>query len=229
MFDRSQLVADIVLADPRTGRVFEGLRIDFCCGGRVLLADACAARSLDERDVLSALEAATAGEPARERDFRAMSTMALVAYIVERHHTYLREVLPDVLRMAEKVSRVHGDKSGDVAQLGAHVRALSEMLEPHLAREEEVLFPMLMAAQKPGTKAELDAMNEDHLAVGAELARIRELAGDFVVPAWGCATVRALWAALEEIERDVHLHVHLENNVLMPRFAPSVAAEAACS
>jgi regulator of cell morphogenesis and NO signaling len=229
MFDRSQLVADIVLADPRTGRVFEGLRIDFCCGGRVPLADACQARSLDPDDVLVALEAATTGEPVRERDARAMSTMALVAHIIERHHAYLREVLPEVTRMAEKVSRVHGDKDAGVARLGERVGALAAALEPHLVREEEVLFPLLLAGGAARTHEELAAMHDDHLVVGGELQDIRALAGDYVVPAWACTTVRALWAALEELERDVHRHVHLENNVLMPRFAGAVSAEGVCS
>ncbi len=228
MFDRSQLVADIVLDHPRTGRVFESLRIDFCCGGRIPLADACAAHSLDESKVLASLAAALDGEPTRERDFRRMSTLALVAYLVERHHEYLREVLPEVIRMADKVSRVHGDKSADVAAIGEHVRALAGMLEPHLVREEDVLFPLLVSAGEAGVSAELAAMSDDHLEVGAALVKIRALTNDFTVPTWGCTTVRALWAALEDVERDVHRHVHLENNVLLPRFAPGDAAGAAC-
>jgi regulator of cell morphogenesis and NO signaling len=218
MFESSQLVADIVSADPRTGRVFEGLRIDFCCGGRVPLADACAARGLDAREVLSALASATAGSASRERDPRGASTIAIVATIVDRHHAYLREALPELVRMAEKVSRVHGDKDANVARLGERVRALAEALLPHLDREEQVLFPILLAPGAAGAAAEIEAMRDDHDAVGAALRELRALTGDYAVPAWGCATVRALWAALEELEGDVHRHVHLENNVLAPRF-----------
>lgn len=228
-FDASQLVADIVLDHPRAGRVFEGLHIDFCCGGRVSLADACKAQSVDETAVLVALEAALAGEPSGERDFRSLTTMALIAYVVDRHHGYLREVLPEVTRMAEKVSRVHGDKSRDAAALGEQVRELAAILDPHLDHEETVLFPMLLSAGAESHEAELAAMDADHLVVGAKLEHLRQLTSDFTVPEWGCNTVRALFAALEELEGDVHRHVHLENNVLMPRFSAARAStSAAC-
>jgi regulator of cell morphogenesis and NO signaling len=127
--------------------------------------------------------------------------------------------------MADKVARVHGDKNAKLAGLASAVRDLAAMLEPHLDWEEKVLFPKMMAGGAPQTPAELAEMHEEHVAVGAELEQIRELSDGFSVPEWGCATYRSLFAGLEELEGDVHRHVHLENNVLMPRFTATAATE----
>jgi regulator of cell morphogenesis and NO signaling len=219
--DRSATVAQIVTEHAVTARVFQKHRIDFCCHGDVTLDDACRGRSLDPEQVLAELEAALPAGGAEAEDPRALSTAALVARIVDRHHGYLRRQLPYLGPLVSKVARVHGDRNEKLAEVAEVFRELEESLEPHLDAEEEVLFPALVARRPDAAVVarELSRMHADHLAVGALLERLRSLTDEFAVPAWGCNTYRVVMSELEALEADVLTHVHLENHVLMPRFA----------
>ncbi|WP_437681806.1 iron-sulfur cluster repair di-iron protein [Sorangium sp. So ce131] len=220
--NEAMTVAEVVGGHPECARVFSAHKIDFCCGGKATIAAACAARALDAPRVLAELEAAV-----RERsdnvpwDFRAMSTPGLIAHVVDRHHGYLRQVMPQIRAMAAKVARVHGARDARLAVLDATVRSLCDVLLAHLDREEQVLFPALLApvsAAADAARDELRAMEHEHEEVGAALAYVRALADDFAPPGWACGTYKTLLRELEHMESDVHQHVHLENNVLMPRF-----------
>jgi regulator of cell morphogenesis and NO signaling len=222
--DRTTTVAQIVTEHAVTARVFQRHRIDFCCHGDVSLDEACRERSLDPEQVLAELEAslpASGGEAAE--DPRALSTAALVARIVDRHHGYLRRQLPYLGPLVSKVARVHGERNGNLAEVAELYLELEEALEPHLDEEEEVLFPALVS-RRPDTAViarELASMHADHLAVGALLERLRALTDGFVTPAWGCNTYRVVMTELEAMEEDILRHVHLENHVLLPRFVPA--------
>jgi regulator of cell morphogenesis and NO signaling len=147
----------------------------------------------------------------------------LVAYIVSRHHDYLRKALPFVCGLAAKVARVHGDRDARLRELEAIVAALADTLEPHMDQEEQVLFPAVTArvANAALIAAELETMLADHLGVAALLERMRTTTGDFQLPEWACTSYRTLFAELEKLDADVLRHVHLENHVLMPRFVAS--------
>jgi regulator of cell morphogenesis and NO signaling len=226
--DRTSTVAQIVTANASTARVFQRLGIDYCCRGNVSVPVACRDRKLDPEALFAELEAAlpAAGEEA-ERDPRGLSTPALVARIIDRHHGYLRRVLPDVAPIAAKVAAVHGGKDGRLREIEVLFRALAAALLPHLDEEEEVLFPAMMGSRPEAgvLRRELERMHEDHLAVGELLAQLRALSDGYTTPGWGCTTYRVLMAALEELEADVLRHVHLENHVLAPRFAQAPGAE----
>lgn len=224
LLDRNATVAQIVLEHAVAARVFQKHRIDFCCRGNVSVPEACEARQLDPEAVYAELEAAIPGGEARGEDPRTLSTVALVARIVDRHHAYLRGALPYVGPLAAKVAGVHGEHNPKLAELRDTFDELAEALLPHLEQEERVLFPALMARAPDMTivRRELAAMHEDHLAVGTLLFRIRELSDGFTTPEWGCNSYRVYMAELAALEEDVLRHVHLENHVLMPRF---VAAE----
>ncbi len=222
MLDRSQTIAKIVLDHSECAPVFQKHRMDFCCRGNVSLEEACAARGLDPAIVAAELEAAIAerrGDGAA--DPRELATPALVAHIVSRHHEYLRKALPFVEGLMRKVARVHGDSEPSLRELEKIVLALVEALPPHLAQEEEVLFPALTS--RDGDRAviakELASMHVEHLEVGTLLERMRATTEDFQVPDWGCGSYRVLMSELEALETDLLRHVHLENHVLMPRFA----------
>jgi regulator of cell morphogenesis and NO signaling len=221
LIDRNATVAQIVTDHAVAARVFQKHAIDFCCRGNVTVREACAGR-LDPDALLAELEAVLPGaDDVAAEDPRTLSTAALVARIVDRHHGYLRRALPYLGPVVSKVARVHGDRDPKLRELADAFLELTEALEPHLDREEEVLFPAL-TARRPDpevVRAELETMHEDHLAVGTLLGRIRALAGGFVTPEWGCNTYRVAMAELEALEADVLRHVHLENHVLMPRFA----------
>lgn len=224
MLDTNQSVASVVLDHSETGPVFQRNRIDFCCKGEMSLGDACAQRGLDPKALIGELERAIAerrGEVAE--DPRSMTVFALIAHIVSRHHAYLRKTLPFVRTLAAKVARVHGDHQPSLRELDEVVVALCESLEPHLDQEESVLFPAMMAqaGDREVIRRELAAMQRDHLEVGGLLERARALTADFAPEPWACNSYRTLYAELEALEGDVLRHVHLENHVLMPRFAGS--------
>jgi regulator of cell morphogenesis and NO signaling len=221
-FDRSATVAQLVTENFVAARVFQKHRIDYCCHGNVTVPEACRERSLDPEAVYADLEAALpSGGGAAAEDPRALSTAALVARIVDRHHGYLYAALPGIEPLVAKIVKVHGAHNPKLADVQAAFRELAEALLPHLRQEEEVLFPALVSRRPDRAliAAELEAMNADHLAVGAVLERIRDAADGFVTPEWGCNTYRVTMQELEALEGDILRHVHLENHVLMPRFA----------
>ena len=225
--DRNLTVAAVVLEHSECANVFQAHKIDFCCHGGVSVGDACAARGLDTAAVYADLEraiGARAGD-CDDDDPRALSTPTLVAHIVTRHHEYLRKALPFISQLTAKVARVHGDHNTKLPSLDEEYRRLRAMLEPHLEQEERVLFPALAGAapDRALVSRELASMHEDHLAVGASLGRLRELADDYRAPDWACGSYRAMLAELRALESDVLRHVHVENHVLMPRFSDGTA------
>lgn len=224
--DRTATVARIVADHAITARVFQRHQIDFCCHGNVSVPEACHGRDLDPEALFTELEAALPAADAPADEPAALSTPALVARIVDRHHGYLRQALPYLAPLVAKVARVHGDRNPALVPLAETFGALAGALEPHLDEEEQVLFPALVA-RKPDRaviEAELARMYADHLAVGRLLGELRARSDGFSVPAWGCNTYRVVMAELEALEADVLRHVHLENHVLMPRFMDAAAA-----
>jgi regulator of cell morphogenesis and NO signaling len=216
----SSRVGEIATRHPLATRVFARHGIDFCCGGGVALADACAKRGLDAGSVLEEIERTiSAPGVADATRWDEAPVTELVRHIVDHFHAPLREELPRLEAMARKVARVHGDK--EPVRLPALLEtflALKAEVDEHLREEEQSLFPAILAgAEDP--EAPLAAFVDDHTRVGRELARIRELTDDFRVPDGACNTWNALWHGLAALETDLHEHIHLENNVLFPRVA----------
>jgi regulator of cell morphogenesis and NO signaling len=218
--NRDKPLREIVLDEPETARVFQELGIDYCCKGELTVAEACARKGIDPARVWRALEHAQRHHIHELDDPRRLSTPSLVERIVDRHHAYLRRALPEIARLVGTVARVHGEAEPHLRELERSFLGLREIIEPHLEDEEGVLFPALLA-EVPDAELigrEVRRMSDDHLAVGATLERIRALAHGFVVPAWGCTSMRALMFELQALESDLLTHIHLENHVLAPRF-----------
>lgn len=224
--DRNATVAQIVTEHAVAARVFQRHGIDFCCRGGVTVPEACRERAIEPEALFAELEAtlpAAGGTPSH--DPRRLSTSELLDLIVEKHHGYLRRALPFVVPLAMKVAGVHGEKNDKLEALRDVVVEIAGALDPHLEQEERVLFPALLAARPDAevVRRELASMHEDHLAVGTLLGRMRELTDGFTTPEWGCRSYRVLMSELETLEGDILRHVHLENHVLMPRFAAEAA------
>lgn len=226
MIDTTTSVSDIVRRRPGLASLFEHLKIDYCCGGDRPLAAACTERGLDPDTVVSLLNASIAPGVGAEDRVDSLPTAELVEHIVTRHHTYLRRELPRIVDRTEKVAVGHADREPRLEEVLALVTALASELLRHLDNEEQKLFPALLdataredfvACLEPGDQALLSQLIEDHEATGAALARIRELTDDYTVPEWACNTTRAVYHSLGELERDIHQHVHKENNVLFSR------------
>lgn len=216
-------VGAIVLEHSECAQVLRRHRIDYCCQGAQTLEQACERRGVEAARVLSELTQAITlrGEPVGP-DLREVPTGALVQHVVERHHRYLREALPFAVPLAKKVARVHGDHDPRLRDLRDAVEALGDSLVPHLDQEEKVLFPALTSAAGDAAliATELADMHADHLEVAALLERIHAASGGFTVPDWACTSYSTLLRELCALEADLFTHVHLENQVLLPRFQP---------
>ena len=226
-------LAAIVLDDPAAARVLEGHRLDYCCGGQRTLADACAELDLDPALVLADLDAVDHASPA---DWASLGPAALVDHLEATHHRCLHDELPRLAVLVAKVAGVHGARHPELHEVQAAFTALRLDLEPHLMKEERILFPMVRelaaAAEAPtfhcGTLANpIRMMLLEHDRAGELLAALRGFTGDYEPPADGCASYEALYRGLAELEADTHLHVHKENNVLFPAVLALEAALAA--
>jgi regulator of cell morphogenesis and NO signaling len=223
VFTAHSTLADIVTARPSLARALEARGLDYCCGGAATLHDACAAHQLDADEVLADLAAGAADESAP--DWATMGVAELVDHLEGTHHEFLWAELPRLSALAEKVLSVHGERHTELTEIATCYATLRDDLEPHLTKEERVLFPMVRelaaASAAPAfhcgsLQDPISVMLAEHDAVGELLAELRGLTNDYQPPADACASYDALFAGLAELEADTHLHVHKENNVLFP-------------
>jgi regulator of cell morphogenesis and NO signaling len=225
-----QTVREIALEQPTAIRVFEKFGIDYCCGGRKPLADACAAGNLEVDTVIAALEAAQKKAGPAVENWAARSLESLSSHIVATHHAYVKRELPRLALLAQKVVNRHGSTMAELTVIAATLSQLDEELTQHLAKEEAILFPYIASLEqslahgtaKPhscfGTVANpIAMMTREHDAAGNLLAEIRSLTGAFTTPEYACPTFHAFYDGLREFEQDLHQHIHLENNILFPR------------
>lgn len=211
-------VGRIATTHPQSVRVFERHGIDFCCGGARPLSDVCAAKGLDVNAVVAEIAQARAPVGGPTVDWDAAPLAALVDHIEARYHRPLERDLDRLKGLVRKVVTVHGPTHGDqMDALDEAFAALVEDLEPHIKKEEEVLFPWIRGGRGETATGAVKVLSEEHEAVGEILVRLREITGDYEAPEDACGTWRALWDGLHELERDLHAHIHLENNVLFPR------------
>ena len=213
-------LGNLVVENPAAARVLERFGLDYCCHGDRTLGDACAAAGLDAGTVAAELGAApSVGTPR----WSTLDAPALARDIVDTHHRYLHEELPLLDALAAKVLSVHGERHPELGEVRRLVAALRADLEPHLAKEERILFPAIeaLAAGRTefafGTVANpIRMMSSEHDRAGDLLAALRRVTGDYAVPPDGCASYRSLYERLAALEADTHLHIHKENNVLFP-------------
>jgi regulator of cell morphogenesis and NO signaling len=216
-------LGELVTAHPAVARELERYELDYCCGGRRTLAQACVSRGVDAEAVLADLQAADA--VAVTPEWFSMGVVELVDHIEAKHHRYLHDELPRLSALTAKVLAAHGARHAELHDISGCVAAIRADLEPHLLKEERVLFPMIRelaaADERPSSpcgtvRNPIAVMTTEHEHVGELLACLRALTGDYVAPADGCRSYTALFSALAELEADTHLHVHKENNLLFP-------------
>ncbi len=208
-------VGTVAAEHPLTTRVFARHGIDFCCGGGRPLGEICAENDLDVEQVLTEIQAEIAQAPADEIRWDREPVEMLMHHILRSFHEPHKEELPRLEEMARKVNRVHGPKNPEALQgIVDTVVALRADLEQHMMKEEQILFPMIGSGQGAHAGGPISVMEEEHVVAGDMLRRLRELTDDYRLPEGACNTWRALWAGLEAFERDLHEHIHLENNIL---------------
>lgn len=216
-------VAEIAANSLAAVRVFEKYGIDYCCGGKRPLAEVCRKNGEDPEKILAEVEAALAGFEGTQRDWNTAPLRELTRHIVSVHHAYLWNELPAIQARLDKVYRVYNQRYGpSLIGLPEAYADLRSELELHMRKEERILFPAIEAAEAshtaaPFLAAPIHVMEAEHESAGLALGRIREITQDFTVPEYGCVTYQALMRSLAELEQDLHLHIHLENNILFPR------------
>jgi regulator of cell morphogenesis and NO signaling len=214
-----QTLGDIAAANPTATRVFLRHRLDFCCGGQRTLAEACVRAGLDA-EVISreiADEIARGDDPTR---WESTSQHELADHIEQHYHAALRRDVPPLIEAARRVEKVHAAKPAVPAGLADLLTRFWDEMQSHMNKEETVLFPMLRrGARGQAVYMPVRVMQQEHDEHGHSLARIRELTGDFEIPAHACATWTALYLGLANLEAELMQHIHLENNILFLRAA----------
>lgn len=221
-------VAEIVAENIKTAHVFKKYGLDFCCGGGLSVKKACSRQGIDfnklKDDLLSV------DQVPKEQNYNIWELDVLIDYIINVHHRYIEESIPLTLQYFDKVASVYGHQYPEVLETRKLFIALSKELESHLKKEEHILFPYIKTLvqtnihRKGFTKPPfgdvsnpISVMETEHETAGDIFKRIAELTTDFTPPKEACNTFRALYAKLEEFEKDLHHHIHLENNILHPK------------
>ncbi len=228
--DGEETLGEIATKDLRKAKIFKKYGLDFCCGGKKTVKEACAAKGLDvtriEQELQQADSAYTAGRPLPYNDW---NLTFLADYIVNTHHSYVLQTLPDLCTYAAKVARVHGQNHPELLQVNELVQEINAELLSHMQKEEKVLFPYIKALEgsKDGKTAQqevlgsvqapINMMEMEHEMVGKNLEIIREITNDYRLSEDACASYGLLYRILQEFEDDLHLHIHLENNILFPK------------
>ena len=218
-----QQIGQIAVQLPGATAVFRRLKIDFCCGGQVSLANAAAEKGLDVNAVMRELQALQRSDAAPA----VASPSVLIDHIIARYHEVHRAQLPELIRMARRVEAVHRAHPLVPAGLGDLLEEIQEELLSHMAKEEQVLFPMLKAGGNAFVGQPIGMLRAEHVDHGAALDQLNAMTHDATPPADACNTWRALYAGIAQLGDDLINHIHLENNVLFPLFEATTTAPAA--
>lgn len=230
-FNDGKTVREIAIEVPGATRVFEKMGIDYCCGGAQPITEACHASGITVEELSRSLDLleATSQTAVELTDWKAESLTSLINHIVSKHHSFTREEMEGIEPLLEKVRSVYGETRPELLQVQALFAELKRELLLHMKKEENILFPYItqmeaaiskgMSAPAPmfGTvRNPVRMMMSEHDGAGDVLRRIRQLTGDFNPPADACVSYQTLYRRLEELEQDLHQHIHLENNILFP-------------
>lgn len=223
---KDETIGRIVSSDMRKAEVFKKLGIDFCCGGKKTLTDACLEKGLDVFAVKEALEKATVTQNVVQ-NYNDWTLTFLADYIVNVHHAYVRKNSPILRELAEKVASRHGKQHPELEEISEKVEEALRELDVHMRKEEFILFPYIKqldasnGANSPSgfssVMQPIAVMENDHDVVGEIFHRIAGLSDNYTVPANACNSYSLLYFKLKEFEDDLHTHIHLENNILFPR------------
>jgi regulator of cell morphogenesis and NO signaling len=225
MFTEQSTVGEIVAVFPKASDLFKSYKIDFCCGGNRSLQDALKERNLPIEDILQQLN--TLYEQSLEKieiNWLQASYTEIIDHIIQKHHRYLSEELPQLSPYVTKVLRVHGAEHPHLVKIHKLFNELKIELEQHMMKEETKAFPLILQFEQNPTSENEETMKQvirelvaEHDTAGDIIKEIREITNDFTPPANACGTYRLVYNRLEALEADLFEHIHLENNILFPR------------
>lgn len=226
---KSTTIGEIVRDDYRAASVFKNHRIDFCCGGNKTLKEACEAKNIDYMAIISELNASTQ-KVSESINFDGWPLDLLVDYIEKKHHRYVESTIPVIKQYLKKLAAVHGTEAPELHEIKSIFEVSSGNLAQHMKKEELMLFPWIKRLVKAKMLGEnLDAnsfgkiktivanMEAEHELEGEHFRSLEQLSNNFTPPEWGCNTFHVGMKMLKEFQDDLHLHIHLENNILFPK------------
>ncbi len=223
-------IAELVSQDYRKASVFKKYGMDFCCGGKRPVAEACERKDIDVAQLEKELRNIETHEAAPTEHFQDWDIDFMVDYIVQNHHRYTKRKLPELEEYAQKVAKVHGEANPETKEVNEIVQQMKIDLQMHMQKEEQILFPVvkkLVEADEANLRSEalqienidqpIQMMEQEHDDAGEALHRLRDITQGFEPPSHACNTYRVLYAQLKDFEADMHKHIHLENNLLFPQ------------
>ena len=231
MINPTMTVREVALDMPESTRLFEQLKIDYCCGGNRPLTEACASAGLEIKQVMELLaNVKQSNTETNAIDFQKLSVSQLITHILETHHVFTKSEMDRLGPLTNKVIDAHGANHPELIRVGELVQLLCNDLKPHMFKEEQVLFPYIVVMDQAllqgrpipfppfGTvKNPIRMMMMEHDTAGDLLRDLRIVTKDYKLPADACMSFQALYRALEDFEKDLHQHIHLENNLLFPK------------
>lgn len=226
-----ETLGQLAAKDLRKVTIFKKYGLDFCCGGKRTVKEACIEKGIDFEKVELELLSADKNPVTRQLSYDDWAIDFLADYIVNAHHVYVKKTLPDLRYFATKVARAHGGGHPELAVIQELVEVINTELLAHMIKEEKILFPyikeLVYAVNNPQVplpsvdfntiQSPIRAMEMEHESVGEILQEIRRLSNDFSLPQGACGSYSALYRMLNEFESDLHIHIHLENNILFPK------------
>jgi regulator of cell morphogenesis and NO signaling len=217
-------IGELVANDFRAAAIFKQGGIDFCCGGKMSLEQACAEKNLNLDQFISKLNDLKNEPTAPSQNFKDWDLAFLCDYIVNTHHQYVLKTLPQLVSYTQKIASVHGQNHPELIEIGELFGKINAELLQHLKNEEEVLFPAIKQALKSNSKtaketivSEIKRMTGEHEFAGGAMDEINKLSNSYFLPVDACNTFSVTYKLLEQFEDDLHIHVHLENNILYPK------------
>ena len=222
-------VGQFVAEDFRTAAVFSSYGIDFCCKGEISVQEACKNKTIDLNDLLEKLQHVQSSNNLPSIDYKSWPLDLLADYIEKKHHRYVEEKTPVLRQFLDKLCKVHGQRHPELLEITTLFIGCAKDMASHMKKEELILFPFIkrmVRAKAEGIKIEspqfatvenpIALMKHDHEAEGDRFRNIAELTNSYTPPADACNTYKVTFAMLDEFEKDLHLHIHLENNILFP-------------
>jgi regulator of cell morphogenesis and NO signaling len=217
-------IGEIVARDFRAASVFKAAGIDFCCGGKKKLSETCSENGIDETSLKEKLLELESVPDKGTHNYIEWEPVFLCDYIINTHHKYVMKTMPDILLYTAKISDVHGDRHPELKEVAALFSAINRELLQHLKNEEEIFFPAVREFISTGTKkskdviiSEIERLSAEHESAGGAMDKINVITNKYQLPADSCNTYNITFKLLEQFEDDLHVHVHLENNVLFPK------------
>jgi regulator of cell morphogenesis and NO signaling len=226
----NQIIGELVAKDYRTASVFKKYSIDFCCQGNRTIQDACDKKNIDSKKVIEDLDAMMLAKSESTTDYQSWPLDLLADYIEKKHHRYVQDKTLEIQLYLDKICKVHGEHHPELLEIKEEFNASAGELAAHMKKEELILFPIIRKMTKAklentkvdaahfGTvKNPIQMMMNEHTVEGNRFRKIEELSNNYMPPLDACNTYRVSFALLKEFEQDLHLHIHLENNILFPK------------